>query len=54
MRHFGEKLLYHLLLKPDFHSLFSLVESEISRMGHAQSGETNRIGRKNIFHSVRI
>ena len=41
-------------LKPDFRSRFSLVASEIFRMGHAQSGETNRIGRKNIFRSVRI
>ena len=34
-------------LKPDFHSRFSLVASEIFRMGHAQSvSETNRTGRK--------
>ena len=39
-------LLYTILLKPDFHSRFSLVASEILRMGHAQSGETNRKGRK--------
>ena len=35
--------------KPDFHSRFSLVASEIFRMGHAQSGETNRTGRKISF-----
>ena len=40
--------------KPDFHSRFSLVASEIFRMGDVQNGETNRIGRKNIFSSVRI
>ena len=40
--------------KPDFHLRFSLVDSEIFRIGHAQSGETNRTGRKNIFRSVRI
>ena len=34
---------------PDFHSHFSLVASEIFRIGHAQSGETNRIGRKKSF-----
>ena len=33
-------------LKPDFHSRFSLVASEIFHMGNAQSGETNRTGRK--------
>ena len=38
-------------VKPDFHSHFSLVAREIFPMGHAQSGETNRIGRKNIFRS---
>ena len=38
-----------LLLKPDFHSRFSLVTSEIFRMGHAQSDETNRTGRKISF-----
>ena len=36
-------------LKPDFHLRFSLVASDILHMVHAQSGETNRIGRKNIF-----
>ena len=36
-------------LKPDFHSRFSLVANEILRMGHAQSGETNRTGRKMSF-----
>ena len=41
-------------VKPDFHSCFSLVASEIFRMGHAQSGETIRIERKNIFRSLRI
>ena len=41
-------------LKSDFHSHFSLVSSEFFRMGHAQSGETNRSVRKNIFRSVRI
>ena len=41
-------------VKPDFHSRFSLVASEIFRTRHAQSGETNRTGRKNIFRSVRI
>ena len=35
--------------KPDFHSRFSLDASEIFRMGHAQSGETNRTGRKISF-----
>ena len=45
---FGNKI------KPDFHSRFSLVASEIFRMGHAQGGETNRTGRKNIFRYVRI
>ena len=39
-------------LKPDFHSSFSLVASEIFRIGHVQSGETNRTGQKNIFRSV--
>ena len=48
------KIGLSILLKPDFHSHFSLVSSEILRMGHAQSGETNRIERKNIFPSVRI
>ena len=33
-------------LKPDFNSCFSLVVSGIFRIGHAQSGETNRTGRK--------
>ena len=51
-------LLFYLFpgpfLKPDFHSRLSLVASEIFRMGHAQSGETSRTGRKNIFLSVRI
>ena len=28
-------------LKPGFHSRFPLVVSEIFRIGHAQSGETN-------------
>ena len=42
------------LLKPDFHSRFSLVASEMFCMGHAQSGETNRTGRKNVFSSVCI
>ena len=42
------------LLKPDFHSRFSLVVSEMFCMGHAQSGETNRTGRKNVFSSVCI
>ena len=41
-------------LKPDFHSRFSLVASEFFCMGHAQNGEMNRTGRKNIFRSVRI
>ena len=41
-------------LKPDFHSRFSLVDSDNFLMGDAQSGETNRTGRKNIFCSVRI
>ena len=41
-------------IKPDFHSRFSLVASETFRTGHAQSGETNRTGRKNIFRSVSI
>ena len=41
-------------LKPDFHSRFSLVDNDNFRMGDAQSGETNRTGRKNIFCSVRI
>ena len=41
-------------LKPDFHSHISLVASEFFRTGHAQSGETNRSGRKNIFRSVCI
>ena len=36
-------------IKPDFHSRFSLVASEIFRMGHAQSRDTNRIGRKISF-----
>ena len=40
--------------KPDFHSRFSLVASENFSMGHAQSGETNKTERKNIFRSVRI
>ena len=40
------------LLKPDFHSRFSLVASEMFCMGHAQSGETNRTGRKNVFSSA--
>ena len=31
-----------------------LVASEIFRMGHAQSGERNRTGRKNTFCSVRV
>ena len=39
---------------PDFHSSFSLVASENFRMGHAQSGETNKTERKNIFRSVCI
>ena len=30
------------MLKPDFHSRFLLVVSEIFRMGHAQSGNMNR------------
>ena len=42
------------VIKPDFHSRFSLVASENFRMGHAQSGETNKTERKNIFRSVRI
>ena len=33
---------------------FSLAASEIFRMGHAQSGETNRTGRKNMFRYFRI
>ena len=41
-------------IKPDFHSRFFFVASEIFRTGHAQGGETNRTGRKNIFCSVRI
>ena len=41
-------------LKPDFHSRFSLVASENFRIRHAQSGETDRTGRKNVFRSVRI
>ena len=41
-------------IKPDFHSHFSLVANEILRIENAQSGETNRIGRKNIFRSVGI
>ena len=48
----GKPILHSL--KPDFHSRFSLVASEIFRKGHAQNGETNRTGRKNISHSVRI
>ena len=36
-------------VKPDFTSRFSLVASEIFHMEHAQSGETNRIGRKISF-----
>ena len=42
------------VLKPDFHSRFSLVASENFSTGSAQSGETKRTGRKNIFRSVRI
>ena len=42
------------ILKPDFHSRFSLVASENFLMGHAQSGEVNKTERKNIFRSVRI
>ena len=41
-------------LNTDFHSCFLFVVSESFRMGHAQSGETNIAGRKNIFCSVRI
>ena len=41
-------------LKPDFHSHISLVASDVFRMRHAQSSETSRSGRKNIFRSVRI
>ena len=36
-------------IKPDFHSHFSLVASENFRIGHAQSGETNRRERKTVF-----
>ena len=36
-------------MKPHFHSRFSLLASEIFRMGHAQSGETNRTGGKIPF-----
>ena len=36
-------------VKPDFHSRFSLVASEIFRMGHARSVEMNRTGRKVSF-----
>ena len=39
-------------IKPDFHSHFSLVARENFRIGHAQSGETNRTERKTVFHSV--
>ena len=46
--------LHTVFIKPDFHSRFSLVASENFRMRHAQSGETNKTGRKNIFRSVRI
>ena len=37
------------LVKPDFHSRFSLVASEKFRMGHAQSGETNKQDEKVSF-----
>ena len=36
-------------LKPDFHSRFSLVASEIFLMGHAESGETNKKDEKISF-----
>ena len=32
----------------------TLVASEVFRIGYAQSCETNRTGRQNIFRSVRI
>ena len=38
-----------LWVKPDFHSRFSLVPSEMFRIGHAQNVETNRTGRKISF-----
>ena len=46
--HDGQNFIIYRI-KPDFHSCFSLVASEIFRMGHAQSGETNRMGRKISF-----
>ena len=36
-------------VKPDFHSPLSPVVNEIFHIGHAQIGETNRIGRKISF-----
>ena len=49
--HDDEKLMVDNLAfhKPDLHSRFSLVASEILLMGHVQSGETNRTGRKISF-----
>ena len=41
-------------VKPDFHSRFSLVASEVFRMRHAQSGKNEENRTKNIFRSVRI
>ena len=46
---FGNVLRDTSPIKPDFHSRFSLVASEIFRIRHAQSGETNGTGRKISF-----
>ena len=52
VRRYDRSFVVHFLkpvLKPDFHSRFSLVASEIFRMGRAHSNETNRTGRKISF-----
>ena len=51
---FSTAFSLNFTVKPYFHSSFSIVASEIFYMGHAQSGETNRTGRKNIFRSIHV
>ena len=41
--------IFHICVKPDFHSHLSLAANEIFRTGHAQIGETKRNGRQISF-----
>ena len=45
----GSLEFHRKIVASDFRSRFSLVTSELFRIGHAQSGKTNRTGRKITF-----